>query len=257
MKNKNHLKSIFAFAGVIFLSASSGKAVVLIDFGNAASYRGASVVGADANGNFWNSINSGVYWSNLNDITGAATTVDFGFSGGVGGTDSYNGPAGATSNPLLASEIAATDIDSVALGLLGGAKEAAMDFYNGTNMRFEIAGLNPGQQWTLKFFGSAKWTADATTIYSIYDNSAYTGAALGTASLNIRNSSSGWLHNRDTVATLTVTPNANGAVYVNVVGSAGGRGYLNAMSVESVPEPSVASLLTLGSMALLALRRRR
>jgi hypothetical protein len=60
------------------------------------------------------------------------------------------------------------------------------------------------------------------------------------------------------VATLTVTPNANGAVFVNVVGSAGNTaGYLNAMSVESVPEPSIAGLLTFGSMALLALRRRR
>ena len=35
-----------------------GQTKVLIDFGNAASYRGASVVGADSNGNIWNSINT-------------------------------------------------------------------------------------------------------------------------------------------------------------------------------------------------------
>ncbi|NCY22663.1 hypothetical protein EBX31_12005, partial [bacterium] len=211
---------------------------ILVDFGNAASYRGASVVGTDSNGNRWNSINNHVYWADLSDSTGAVTTVDIGFISGVAGMDSHNGPAGVTSNPVLASEIAATSINSAALGILGGAKEAAFDYYTGTNMRFEIAGLNPAQQWTLKFFGSAKWTTDATTVYSVYDNSAYTGAALGTASLNIRNSSSAWLHNQDKVATLTVTPNANGAVFVNVVGSGGNGGYLNAMSIEKIAPAS-------------------
>lgn len=256
LKFINFKKTLIPIVCVATFAVDQASAVVLIDFGTTRTFRGASVPGLDSNGNTWNSLDSWQYWTDLTDTTGAVTTVDLGFVTGPG-TDSYNGPAGATANPATTAHIAATDIDSGALGLLGGAKEAAFDFVTGTNMRFELAGLDPAQQWRLTFFGSAKWTTDATTVYSVFGSNSFTGGALGSVSLNIRDAASPWLHNRNTVATLVVTPNVNGAVFVDVVGSAGGAGYLNAMSVESVPEPSSASLLALAMGGLVALRRVR
>src|SRR3954463_7145916 len=117
---------------------------VLIDFGNNTSFRGVSVPAPDANGHFWNSLQPWLFYSNLNDITNTPTTFDFGFDTPVG-TDSFNGPAGVTSSPPTAAEIAATDIDAAALGNLG-VKEAAMDFAAGpggadNRARFQIQQL--------------------------------------------------------------------------------------------------------------------
>ena len=39
----------------------------------------------------------GLFYTNLVDINNVGTTIDFGFSTPVG-TDSFNGPAGVTSN---------------------------------------------------------------------------------------------------------------------------------------------------------------
>src|SRR5436853_1081570 len=110
-----------AFAGV------TNAQTILVDFGNSNSFRGVSVPAPDAKGHFWNSLQPGVPAINMIDLNNAPTTVDLFFDTGVG-TDSFNGPAGATSfpNPTPA-EIAATDIDTVALGNLG-IKEAAIDF---------------------------------------------------------------------------------------------------------------------------------
>src|SRR5271170_2228858 len=86
-----------ALIGGVAASAKAEK--VLLDFGDNSSYRGISVSpNPDANGNTWNEIHPGAYFANLTATTGAPTTDAFGFSSAVG-TDSYNGPAGATDNP--------------------------------------------------------------------------------------------------------------------------------------------------------------
>src|SRR3954465_10053436 len=120
--------AVAMITGGIGLTASADAAApVLIDFGNNQSFRGASVVNPDQNGNQWTSMRTGVFYQNLIDATGTPTTIDFGFSTPVG-TDSYNGPAGPTVNsPLTQAEIDATDIDQAALGILG-VKAAAVDF---------------------------------------------------------------------------------------------------------------------------------
>ncbi|MCX7005343.1 MAG: hypothetical protein NTV22_19020, partial [bacterium] len=71
------------------------EAKVLIDFGNDLSYRCHSTANPDVNGNYWNSVWSGAYYSNMINADGTPGTMAFGF-GTVGGVDSYNGPAGAT-----------------------------------------------------------------------------------------------------------------------------------------------------------------
>src|SRR6185312_164729 len=77
------------------IAVAANAQTVLIDFGNDASFRGATVPNPDPNNNYWTSMRTGVFYQNLVDIHNNPTTIDFGFSTGVA-TDSYNGPAGPT-----------------------------------------------------------------------------------------------------------------------------------------------------------------
>jgi hypothetical protein len=200
---------------------------VLVDFGNASSFRGVDVTSPDTDGNHWNSIAPGAYWSNMNDTTGAATTIDLGFSTAAG-TDSYNGPAGATSDPVTPAEIAATNIDAASMGRLG-IKEAAIDFVSGTDVVFEIAGLDPAKKFNLHFFGSRRFPADTTTVYTVYEDSLLT-TEIGQASLLVGN---GVNNNPGSVAVIReLTPSAGGALHVKFTGSSGGEGSLNALAIE-------------------------
>jgi len=201
---------------------------VLVDFGNAASFRGVGVTNPDAIGNYWNGVAPGSYWSNMVDTTGSATTIDLGFSTAVG-TDSYNGPAGATSNPVTPAEIAATNIDAASMGKLG-IKEAAIDFVTGTDVVFEIAGLNPAKKFNLHFFGSRRFPANTTTVYTVYQDSLL-ATELGQTSLLVGN---GVNNNPGSVAVIRdLTPSTGGALYVKFTGSLGGTGSLNALAIEA------------------------
>jgi hypothetical protein len=241
----------------IGLTGPAEAATVLVDFGSNASFRGISVPNPDANGNCWNSMVPGAFVANMVDTTNTATTIDLGFDTPVA-TDSYNGPAGPTSfpNPTPA-EVAATDINAAALGNLG-VKEAAIDFAASDvgPARFQIQGLDATKRYTLTFFGSHKFSNNDTTVYSIFTDATYT-TLVDSASLLVQTPGSPWLHNRDTVATISnVAPQASDILYVQFVGSAGGQGYLNDFQItEVVPEPS--GFAVLGLAGLLAARRRR
>jgi hypothetical protein len=246
--------SVAAIAAWGGLAGSAGAATVLFDFGNNSSFRGASVVNPDSNGNTWNSLQTGVFYQNLLDTTGAPTTIDFGFSTGVG-TDSFNGPAGATTNsPLTPAEVAAADIDAAALGILG-VKAAAVDFVAETNCRFEVQQLDPTKTYNLTFFGSHKFSSSDATRYSIFSDNTYT-TVVATGTLNVQTPGSPNLHNRDTVLTLSnVAPQTSNILYVQFTGETGGFGYLNSMAVsEVVPEPGGLAACALAG--LLAARRR-
>lgn len=201
---------------------------ILIDFGNASSYRGVTAPSPDSNGCCWNSVWSGSYYPDLIDIDGNATAVDLGFSSIVG-TDSYNGPAGVTSAPVTQDMIDATDIDAGAMGNLG-VNEAAMDFY--VSSTFEIQGLDPMKTYNLIFFGSHKYSTDDTTIYSVCTDNTYT-ALVDSAGLKVADAPLSPLHNRDTVATISgLAPQVGNILYVKFIGSNGGSGYLNCMQLE-------------------------
>jgi hypothetical protein len=204
---------------------------VLVDFGNVDSFRGVSVTNPDGNGNHWNSVRAGLYWPNLLDTTGAATTIGFGFSTPVS-SDSYNGPAGATSTPPTSLEIAAAAIDATAMGILG-VKEAAIDYVSAVDGVFEVAGLNATKKYNLFFYGSKKYVTDAATVYSVYDDNALTNLV---AETNLRVGKSGFAdHNPGGVAVVRdLTPSAGGALYVKFTGASGASGYLNSMIVEQV-----------------------
>src|SRR5258706_16261230 len=109
--NAKRFVNVIDMAGSFVMAHSATTAVgqtILIDFGNNSSFRGISVANPDVKGHYWNSIQPGLYYSGLIDVSNAATTVNFGFSTAVG-TDSYNGPAGDTSTGL--NTVTNTDID--------------------------------------------------------------------------------------------------------------------------------------------------
>jgi autotransporter-associated beta strand protein len=215
-----------AVATAAVLAASSRGQTILLDFGNSNSFRGASQVGADANGNYWTSVNSSVYWGSLIDVTGTNTSIGFGFST-AGDTDSFNGPAGATTNPITQQQLDNVQIDSSALGLLGGSDAAAFDYY--ADSTFVLQGLNSSLTYDLTFFGSHKFNANNVTRYSTYTDNTFSNVVSSTT-LNV---GVGSAQNQSNVATLSgLAAQTNNTLYVGFVGDGGtGSGYLNALSL--------------------------
>src|SRR4051812_42712614 len=145
----------------------------LIDFGNDTTYRSISVHNPSvsdnpaAAGNYWNSLQPGVLASNLVDKLNTPTTLQIGYDTPMG-FDSYNGPAGDTSFGTPADNVDFSAIDQVALGDMG-VKAAAFDFMDGpgtgdNKVKFEIQNLDPSKKYDLTFFGSHKYSLDATTV---------------------------------------------------------------------------------------------
>ena len=231
------------------VAVTAGAQTILLDLGNSSSFRGVNVTNPDANGHHWNSVWAGAFYPNLVDFNGNATPIDLGFSSD-GGNDSFNGPAGVTSNPPTPAEIAATDIDAAALGNLG-VKEAVMDFY--VNSRFQIQQLDPAKRYNITFFGSHKFNNDNTTRYTVYTDGTFT-TPVASADLLVGVDNA---HNRDRVATISnLAPQASNIVYVGFAGANGGNGYLNVLQITVIPEPGTLLLLACGSALIVSLRRR-
>ncbi len=241
------MKTIAITAALLAASAGIASAeVVLVDFGNDTSYRGASVPGGvDSNGNHWNSVWSGAFYTDLLNSDGVGSGINFGFSSATG-TDYFNGPSGADQDP------AATVYNAAALGMLG-VDEAVYDYY--VTSTFQIQGLEAGKTYDLTFFGSHKFSDDATTRYTAYTDGSFS-SAIASVDLDVMDAAMPWLHNEDTTASLTgLTADADGIIYIGFAGANGGSGYLNAMMINVVPAPGAAVLLGLGGVA--TARRRR
>ena len=240
---------VMAIVVVVGLVASASAQTILLDLGNNADFRSVSVPNPDVNGHYWNSVSSSAFFPNIIDINGNATVVDFGFTTD-GGHDSFNGPAGVTSDPPTAAEVAATDIDAAALGNLG-IKEAAFDYY--VSSRFQIQQLDPSKTYNLTFFGSHKFNSNNTTRYTIYTDGTFS-TPVASADLLVGVNAD---HNRDTVVTISgLSPQASNILYVGFAGAGSGGGYLNALQVTAVPEPSTL-LLVAGAAAALCFGFRR
>ena len=114
----------------------------------------------------------------------------------------------------------------------------------------------PLKTYTLTIFGSHKFSDDDSTVYSAYGDAGYT-TLLGSTSLLVQTPGSPWLHNTNTVATLSnLSPSAGGSLYMNFVGSNGNQGYLNSFQLTGVPEPSSLLLLVSSVGLVIGVRRR-
>lgn len=245
----NTLLATLVVAGLGLALPSKGE-IILIDFGDDSSWRGLSVAGGvDENGNSWNSVWSGAYYTDLTAADGGATAVDFGFGTAAGGTDSYNGPAGDTSAGAAAS-VGNTAFNPGALGLLG-ATNAVFDYYNDTT--FTIQGLDATKTYNLTFFGSHKYDIPGTSTYTLFSSNDYVTAVASTTLAHNQASTTGWEweHNQDQVATINgVSPQFADSLWIKV------DGYINAMQIEVVPEPATFALFGLVGGGMLIARRR-
>lgn len=262
---KKILKSIAATLFAVFLCSNQAKSeLLLIDFGTSGAgwYGGASVVGADLNGNYWNSVTSGTYYSNLLNTSGVQTQIGgFGFLTGIT-FGSYNGPAGATSNPLTQSQIDAT-VFTAGAGYFG-VKEALVDYIKTSasvpRVKWVIDGLNSELLYTVKFYGSAKYQNDYATTLNVYSDNTFSSTSfLSSDTANYQNPTQSWIINTTDVGVIENLRTVNGSLYFEMLGTNGGSGLLNAFSIESssaIPEPTSISLLFLGGAFILIKRRK-
>jgi hypothetical protein len=229
-----------ALALLVGQALSTHAQTVLVDFGSDTSFRGLSVNNPDTNGNYWNSLQPGLFYENLIGIDNVATAIDLGFDTPVA-TDSYNGPAGPTDELTLETDVMFTDIDAEALGNLGGSFEGVFDYAAGFDgaqhfpVRFQIQGLNPTATYDLTFFGSHMFSDDPTTVYTVYSDNTYTTPVASTTLLVQEPFN---MYNRDRLATIEdVSPQTDNILYVEFVGETGNGGYLNAMQIEAIAGP--------------------
>ena len=222
---------LIAFAFLSVGSDWSTAGTVLLDIGRSnvdgGWYGGASPASPDANGNYWNTLDIGKYAGSMVDKTGAATSIGAGFI-------NINSPIFTTWNGPAGDGTVAWTINASALGDLGN-KDAAIDYVHGTNIRMSIGGLVAGKQYRFNFFSSRSWEGDPSTTISVYgDNTFDSGTKLSEETVDNRSASQGWVYNADTLLTLdNLTPTGT-SLYINIVGSAGGAGALNALSIQEL-----------------------
>lgn len=245
------------------LVASAHAQTVLIDFGSASTFRGVTAPSPDTSGNYWNSTAFG-FMGNLVSSNGTATTMDWA-PDGLGGVDSFNGIAGATTNPVTAGEISAaqTILDSGSLTTFKVAG-AAMDYYksdNGTTSvgRFQLQQVAAGQAYDLTFYGAKQYTgANTQTKYSVFDDNGYSNL-LGSVTLTHGDGGANAnINNVATLAGLLGPSNANNIFYIQWEGvTTTTEGYINAMSITAVPEPSTLGLILGAGVLGVMFRRHR
>lgn len=224
----------------------------LVDLNSSRGYRGIDPVSPDANGSVWNAFphpaTGASQLNGLADTGGNSSALDFG-SITPFGSDSYNGPAGATAEPVTPAMVGATDIDAAALGDLGGSKEAAFDYIATephipagqasavNDARFAIQGLDPQLTYTLKLFGSRKYAAESTTVYEAFSDPGFEYLS-ASAGLEVCDAASPGNHNRGNAAILAgIRPSASGAIYLRVRAEGGAQGYLNSMQIVEGTRP--------------------
>ncbi len=266
-RTNSHRLAIPALATIALLAIPTANAAsYLIDFGitgNPAS--GSPTASPDAvNGKFWNNVTS----------TTTATTIGGGTYTYTGFVDKDSGVASTVgltintpttgANRWLSAGIAQGGLNSntPALGELGVAT-ATQDFFfveinvgNGTvgSSTLTITGLNPSGLYDFALFGTRNTAETRFTRYSVTDTNGLHFSDLQTSGAGAGTSSTG--NNDDLAALNGLVADGSGNLTLTVQAQTSNFGYLGAMRITAVPEPTAPLLLGLGGLAFLARRRR-
>jgi hypothetical protein len=192
VKHMKAWQGIMGAGMILVLSGGMARSeVFLVDLGTEASFRGVGVTSPDSNGKHWNGYAPGDGVKVLTNTANQAGPVRLEFTSSLA-TDSYNGPAGVTTDPPTPTEIAATAIEAGALGDLG-ITNAAFDYFEaaaGDKVKFTLSNLDPSKRYTLTFFGARKYPGgevagsppSRTTVYAVTESN---GTLLVNTTLNV------------------------------------------------------------------------
>lgn len=235
------------FPAFAFLALNAGAQTLLVDFGNNGT--NGSQTPSPSGGNYWNnSFNGGYTVTNMVTTSNGTTTIDLTYTTAVA-TNTAALSVGAAPSPF---NITTAYEDAIfTTGTTAGT---------GITVRFSQLDLSKTYKFTL--FGSRSAADSRTTNFEMVGATTSTGS-LQTSGTNL--GGSGINYNNSSVLVLGgvsgLAPNASSQIDLTLFATSTDTnkfGYLNAMQIEVIPEPTSAMLIGLGLAGMaVAIRRRR
>ena len=199
------------------------KSTLYVDFGPNDVTNGNSTVGADANGNNWNSVaNTAASAIGLVNHSGSSSGFNLSVAGSFLSNGKLNGGLLSPSASLLGEYAIAS---------------ATQDyFYTATSGSIKISGLTPGNGFVFHLFGSRETSETRVTQFTL--------SGVNSSTVNLTTSGSGvgansYNGNNNKIAVSdTIAPDANGEITLTVLRSSGTYAHLNLMKVQEFVSPS-------------------
>jgi hypothetical protein len=235
------MKKIFAILAVGSFGISLQAQTVYVDFSNSASGDSSGIVA----GNYWNVWNPGdnldLFFSagndsgwNLDSTSASSVVNDYNSNDYVFSYSTYGAPSPFNDDSIVSDALNLTDTQGT------------------RNVR--LFNLDPTKTYNIQIFGTRETATTRVTDYTV------TGSNSGSGSLTTSGSgigTGGGNYNNDTVLEINgISPDANDRILVEYTVNTGGFGYLTAITVSEVPEPSSALLFAFGLGTLVLFRRK-
>lgn len=228
----------------VFLNVQSNnkaqaQEAVLFDFGS-------TLTTSPTNGNYWNNLPSGSSFTNFVTISNTASAWSLTFTSNVGYGGGTWAPSPTTNLGVFNVATATTD----------GIYYVTTDTNYPTGITFRLGGLDTSKSYNFDLYAGRDATNTRITKYTVTGTNSANGT-LTTSGTGIGIGGSNY-NNFEFLSLSNIVPNGSGQIFVNLEGTTGGFGYLNAMQVTAVPEPATSALVALSSLVFAGyiLRRR-